>query len=433
MAETTNNKETNKPEESGKDVTQKENINETQAANETADAQSEPVTEGQETEWKKSTSTPQTAAGNQVTAKPQAGVVKQGKILLGCGMFVLGVAIGIGGTLLVQNQPWKNIGSSVPKRSYDVDKCVKLGDYDGIKVSLAASDEDLQSEIDNLIDENTTYEQIKNRKVKDGDKIYAKFDGYVNNKLLEDASGEEYISIGEDEFVEGFDKAFIGAETGKEITFKISIPEGTYGDDSIDGKEVTFKATVQYICGNEIKPEWNDDFVQSISDFKTTDEYLADLKQQMEQENEEGKQDFAWTQVLEASKVTKYPDDLLEAARDEVLQGYYDMADMYGMSHDEIFQSWGRADEADFVKNDLEELAQDTVKETLVAEAIAKAEGINYSDDEYNEIVSDEYEYNSDSYDSKEDYEKDNREYLQGMALKTKVQEWISKRAKFSK
>lgn len=354
-------------------------------------------------------------------------------VAIGCGLFVLGAALGVGGTLLVQKQPWKDIGSSSElKKDYDLDKCVTLGDYKGITVSLAVSDEDIQSEIDNLIEENTTYEQKKGT-VKDGDKIYAKFDGYVNGKKMDDTCGEETIDIGSGDYIEGFDKGFIGAKTGKAFEFKVDVPKDTYGDDSIDGKTVTFKCTVEYICGNEIVPEWNDDFVQSVSEFKTTDEYKADLKKQLEEENESSKQDFAWTQVLDNSKVNEYPVELMKAAKEEVLQGYYDMADMYGMSRDEIFQSWGREDEADFVANDLEGLAQDSVKETLVTEAIAKAEGINYSDDEYQNTVSEEYEYNQDEYDSKEDYEKANRGYLKGLALNNKVQEWIAGKAKFTK
>ena len=85
--------------------------------------------------------------------------------------------------------------------------------------------------------------------------------------------------------------------------------------------------------------------MQSISDFKTAKEYEADIRTELAKENENNKQDFAWTEVLENAKVKKYPEELLEDAKQEVLQGYYDMADMYGMSHDEIFQSWGSENE----------------------------------------------------------------------------------------
>lgn len=348
------------------------------------------------------------------------------------GMLILGIALGVGGTLLVQKQPWSKITQENTGADYDANKCVRLGDYKGIKVSLAVTDDDVQQEIDGLIQDNVTYEQKKGT-VQEDDKIYAKFNGYIDGKKVDDTCGEEVIELGSDQFVKGFESAFVGAKTGKQITFKINIPKETYGDDTIDGKEVTFKATVKYICGDEIVPTWNDKFVQSISDFKTAKEYEADIRTELAKENENNKQDFAWTEVLENAKVKKYPEELLEDAKQEVLQGYYDMADMYGMSHDEIFQSWGSENEEDFVKNELDEQAKQAVKEKLVVEAIAKAEGINYSDKEYKDLVAEEYQYNTEKYDSEAEYEKKNRESLKDNALSSAVQKWIAKHATFSK
>lgn len=43
--------------------------------------------------------------------------------------------------------------------------------------------------------------------------------------------------------------------------------------------------------------------MQSISDFKTAKEYEADIRTELAKENENNKQDFAWTEVLENAKV----------------------------------------------------------------------------------------------------------------------------------
>ena len=66
-------------------------------------------------------------------------------------------------------------------------------------------------------------------------------------------------------------------------------------------------------------------------------------------------------------------------------------------------------------------------------EAIAKAEGINYSDKEYKDLVAEEYQYNTEKYDSEAEYEKKNRESLKDNALSSAVQKWIAKHATFSK
>ena len=316
---------------------------------------------------------------------------------------------------------------------YDVQDCVELGQYKGIKVSIAVTKEDIQAEVESLLEENVTYEQKKGT-VQDGDMIYADFAGYVDGKKVEETSDSDYIEIGTDDWLEGFSEAFIGAETGKEFSFDVDVPEDTYEEASVDGKRVTFKATVKYICGDEIMPEYNDDFVKSISDgeHQTTDEYNAYLKQELASEYEAEKSEYSWSDVLDGSKVKAYPENMLKAAKDRVLQEYYDMADLYGMSHDEIFQSFGRENEQDFIDQDLTELAQDTVKEQLVVRAIAAKEEINYTKEEYAEIVEEEYAYNSEAYDSKEEYEKADRAYLEETALQTVVKNWIAEHAEFT-
>lgn len=357
------------------------------------------------------------------------------------GVFVVGALIGVLIMSIVLGGRGKESKSDEKKNSeiqtvsgnYDVQDCVELGPYDGIKVSIAVTQEDIEAEVESLLDENTTYEQKKG-KVQDGDMIYAEFDGYVDGKKVESTCGSDYIEIGSEDWLEGFSEAFVGAETGKEISFDIDVPKGTYGDDEIDGNKVTFKATVKYICGDEIVPEYNDEFVKSISDseFKTVDEYNAYLKEELASEYEAEKAEYSWSDVVESSKVKAYPENMLEDAKKQVLQEYYDMADLYGYSHDEIFQTFGRENEQDFVDKDLDELAQDTVKEQLVVRAIASKEKINYTEQEYADIVEEEYVYNSDAYDSKEEYEKADRAYLEETALQTAVKNWIADRAEFT-
>ena len=209
------------------------------------------------------------------------------------------------------------------------------------------------------------------------------------------------------------------------------MPEGQYGDDELDGKTITFKAKLLYICGDSIIPEYNDEFVEAISEYKTVEEYNEYLAKKIEKDYKEDKLELAWSEVYDSSEVTHYPEPLLKSAQTEVLNGYYDMADIYGVSHDEIFQQFGCDDEEDFKETQLEELAQDTAKDTLVAEAIANKEGISYTEQEYNDVVKDEYEYNTDTYDSKKEYEKDNKEYLERIALMNVVKEWLGENTTF--
>ncbi len=315
---------------------------------------------------------------------------------------------------------------------YNANECVKLGKYKGLTISLAPTEDDLQYEIDSLIEEHTEYEQKKGM-AQEGDMVFAEFEGYIEGKKRDTTCGEDYVEIGSGLWVNGFEDAIIGMQCGQEKEFSVQIPDGYYGDEEIDGHTVDFKLTLKYICGESIVPEYNDEFVRSISNYKTTKEYDAYLKKKLLDESEDEKLEYVWSEVMEASKVEKYPKTLLAASRKEVLQGYYNLADMQGMSHDEIFQSWGCEDEKDFVKTQLPDLEKDTAKEMLVAKAIAENEKLSYTTEDYEDLLKEEYENNSDVYDSKEAYEKENKNYLEKTALMNVVKEWLGEQTNYTK
>lgn len=326
----------------------------------------------------------------------------------------------------------KQIEKEKSGKYYEVAKEVTLGKYKGLEISLVPTEEDLQNEIDSVIQEYTNYEQKKGT-AHDGDMVYGEFEGWIGGEKMDELCGSDYVDIGAMEWLEDFENAFIGMKTGKTKKVSIKIPQGTYGNDRIDGKTVKFKLKLKYICGDAIEPDYNNEFVQSISDYKTVEEYNEHLKEELVKDAEEERAEYAWSEVLEKSDIKNYPEDMVAAAKEEVLQGYYDMADMQGYTHDEIFQSFGSADEQDFVDNQLEELALDTVKEIMVAQAIANKEGISYTEKEYKSLLEEEYENNEYSYDSEEDYEKNNKNYLENTALIEKVKSWIDKNTTYER
>ncbi len=313
---------------------------------------------------------------------------------------------------------------------YNVNEYIEVGDYKSLNVSIAVTQDDIDAEIDDLKEQNTIYEQLGGT-VRDGDMIYADIVGYINGRRAGDTCTRDYVIIGSGDWPEGFEEALTGAKTGKTAEFTLQIPNGTYGNDEIDGKDVLFKVKIEYICGDSIVPEYNDDLVQSVSEYNTTDEYNEYLRQKLLKENEADKGEFAWTDFLEICKVKEYPKDMMKEARKMVLQGYYDMAVVYGCQKEEVFEMFGYASEDDFKKTDLEELVQDTVKENLAAMALAELEGISYTEEEYNEIVNEEYSYNEEEYSSKDDYEKKNEQALKNETLMKAVKNWLAENVLF--
>ena len=340
-------------------------------------------------------------------------------------LFAAGIGIGLG---------IPSIKKSIDKKEVTEENVldyIDIGDYKSLDVSIGVTKEDIEMEIDDLREQNTIYEQLEGT-VADGDMVYADITGYVDGKRADDACTMDYVYVGSGEWLDGFEEALIGTKTGSTAEFTLSIPKGTFGDKLIDGNDLLYKVRIEYICGDPIVPEYNNDFVQSISDYNTVDEYNDYLKNKLLKENEADKAEFAWTELLSICKVKEYPESMMESARDEVLQGYYDMAELYGCSKDEVFQSFGYGSEDEFRESDLEELAKDTVKERLAAQGMAKLENITYAQEEYEAVVADEYSYNKDNYNSKEEYENKNKETLENIAIMNSVKSWLAENIKFS-
>lgn len=353
--------------------------------------------------------------------------LKNKKVWIGAVCVVGLILIGGAGLLL-----WSKNHMVNEKLDYDPTKYITIGDYKGIQVSLEVTDEDVQDEVDSILEDHASYQELTGT-TQTGQTIRASFEGYVDGTKKEDTCGEDYVELGSGEWLDGFEENLTGVNTGDSVVFTVPVPEGTYDDPSIDGKEVEFHATVLYICGEEVLPEYSDDFVKSISKkYKTTAEYNAYLKKKLHKENEEQKAEYAWSDVLETCEADNYPKSLLKDAKKEVLQGYYDMAQVYGCSKEEIFPMFGYNSEEEFVKSDLVSLAEDTAKEYLAAEAIAQMENISYTQDEYDKYVKEQYEDMTDEYDSQKQYEKKNRAYLERQMLMEKVKQWISGHAKYS-
>ena len=209
--------------------------------------------------------------------------LKNKKVWIGAVCVVGLILIGGAGLLL-----WSKNHTVNEKLDYDPTKYITIGDYKGIQVSLEVTDEDVQDEVDSILEDHASYQELTGT-TQTGQTIRASFEGYVDGTKKEDTCGEDYVELGSGEWLDGFEENLTGVNTGDSVVFTVPVPEGTYDDPSIDGKEVEFHATVLYICGEEVLPEYSDDFVKSISKkYKTTAEYNAYLKKKLHKENMRG-------------------------------------------------------------------------------------------------------------------------------------------------
>ncbi len=310
-----------------------------------------------------------------------------------------------------------------------VDEYVTLGEYKGLPVEYLipeVTDEDVEMYIQGELEENAEYKDITDRPVQDGDSVNIDFTGKIDGEEFEGGSGEDYdLLLGNGEFLEDFEANLIGKNSGETVTFNTTFPEDY--DEELGGKEAEFTVTINSISEVVIQ-EYNDAYVASVSDCKTTAEYEAQKKEELlesEKENsllEAG--ESALSQAVENAQVTGYPQDLYDTLYTEAEENYKLFAEFMGMEYEDFLAEYIGTD-------DLGDEVLEQVNETLVVQAIAQKEGLEVKDADYEAEANKMAEV--EGYDSLESYEEDyGKDYIQRQLMRNKVLNFLYESAEVS-
>lgn len=263
---------------------------------------------------------------------------------------------------------------------YVAEECVKLAEYKGIEVDCKVSDEEIEEKIQSELQEHSTVNQIKDRACKLGDKVNIDYSGKVDKKKFDGGTAsDQTITLGNSGYISGFDDGVAGMKPGEKKDLELKFPDD-YHEESLKGKDAVFSVTLNYIS-EEIVPELTDEFVTSNTEQKTVEEYRENIRQQLLKEKKESVAKEVYFQVMDKSEVTKYPESLVNAYKEQ--SDFYFrniVAPQYG-DFSSFLQMNNNITEDEY-KEELEKMAQYYAKIQLVTEAIAAKEGITVTDEE---------------------------------------------------
>ena len=263
---------------------------------------------------------------------------------------------------------------------------VELGEYKGVEVTKAdaeVTDADVEEELKKVQDQNSRTVSVEVRAVKDGDMTVIDFEGFIDGEAFEGGKGENYpLTIGSHSFIDTFEEQIIGMNIGEEKELNVTFPED-YHAENLKGKPATFKVTVKEIKEKQL-PELDDDFAQDVSDFDTLAEYKDDLKKKIaerkESEAKAKKESEAIEKVVEAAKMD-IPQAMIDTQVNRMLEDFAMRLQQQGLSVEQYFQYTGMT--ADKIMEEMKPEAVKRIKNSLVLEAVAKAENIEVSEEEF--------------------------------------------------
>ncbi|MBQ6496023.1 MAG: trigger factor [Firmicutes bacterium] len=312
------------------------------------------------------------------------------------------------------------------------DKVIKVGKYEGLKGTLTTvkvSNKDVQDEIKQRVKDAATTKTVKKGTVKKGDTVVIDYVGRIDGKKFDGGSAKQQeLKIGSGKMIPGFEKALIGQKIGDTCTINVTFPKD-YQSKDLAGKDAEFEITI-HSKKQKVKYKYDMDFIKKVSDCKTKKEYEKSVKKELKEEAEEQAEsslkEELWAQVLEKTKVKKYPKDLLKQEIEIQKAQYANMASQYGTTPEAL----------GITEDQYKTFAKDSLKEKLALHAIAKKEHIKVKRSDKQEFY-DEILENSDMTEdqfeevvgmSVEDYVKAN--YYDIQILRNKVLDFVRENAK---
>lgn len=267
---------------------------------------------------------------------------------------------------------------------------VTLGKYKGVKVEkidTAVSDEDVDKAVEEERERNARSIAVTDRPVKDKDDIILDFEGFVDGVAFNGGKGENYpLTIGSGQFIPGFEDQLIGKAIGTECEVNVTFPED-YQAEELKGKAAVFKCTVKEIKEKQL-PDLDDEFASEVSEFDTLDEYKADVRKNLEDkkqaEAKNAKEDAVIKAIIEDAKMD-IPEAMIETQKRQMLEEFAQRIHSQGLNFNQYMQFTGMT--AEQMMEQVAPQAMDRIQSRLVLEAVAKAENLTATDEDFDKEV----------------------------------------------
>ena len=256
---------------------------------------------------------------------------------------------------------------------------VKLGDYKGIKIDKVeynVKDDDVTSEVNRLLEQHATEENVEGRPAKNGDITVIDYSGSIDGVKFDGGTAEKQnLTLGSGMFIPGFEEQVEGMNIGETKDIKVKFPDD-YGAENLKGKEAVFTVTLHEIKEKKL-PELTDEFIKDKTGSETVEAYKASVKEKLEKANaqraEREIEDNIIKAITEKSEV-EIPDSLVEREIDNMVQQASYRLMYQGLKFEDYLKYTNQT--MDAYREGLKESAKDHVKTQLVIDKILTDEKI---------------------------------------------------------
>jgi len=266
---------------------------------------------------------------------------------------------------------------------------VKLSSFDKISIQkedIKVTASDVKNEIMRIQENQAKLNVVKNRKSKKNDFLVVDSEGYIEGKAIEGSKVEKQLIQLSKNTAPEFNDKLIGCSAGDEKEIKILVPKDVK-DKKIAGKEIIYKVKVIEIKEKEL-PELNEDFVKTMGNYKTLDDFKKDIKDKLEKQvgivNKNNYERKLLGKVTEVCEV-KVPKVLIEREMKYMMKSLEDDLKAKDLSLPDYYKSIKTDEEK--VKKEYEIVAEKRIKQELVLDKISQVENLQVTENEVKDKI----------------------------------------------
>jgi trigger factor len=287
------------------------------------------------------------------------------------------------------------------KASFEVLPEFNVTGYQEISVEkpdTSVSEDEVEKALQQLREQNASFNAIEDRSLQDGDFAQVAFRGTPKATAGQETEGQAaeknegqqpvnmddvMVEVGGSNTLPAFTENLRGATPNEERTFDVTYPED-FSDARLAGKTFEYSVTVKGVKQKHL-PELNDDFAKELGQFADLNELRQRVRENMEAEKKhkaehEGK-DKIVDELLKQNEIA-VPESMVEHQIDVRLERGLRALAQQGMRPEDMKKmDFGR------LRAGQRDQAEREVRVALMLEKIADKESIEVSDDELNSEV----------------------------------------------
>ena len=292
------------------------------------------------------------------------------------------------------------------------------------KADIEPTEAEIQTQIDTLLNQYATPQNITDRAAQSGDTVNIDYSGTVDGVAFNGGTYQGYdLTLGSGSFITGFEDQIVGHNTGDTFDVTVTFPDGydasTDSDGNtveLSGKEAVFRVTVNSIS-EPVTPELTDEWVDSTfgtgDDVHTVEALRTYFSDALYDQNLE---DAIMDSLLDNAAFKDLPSEVPGYYACMFLNYYYQLASYYSSDLDTIAQAQGYTD-ANAMLGASDTVITHLAKQDLLYQAIAESQGIEPTQEQLDAAAA---SYSGSSYG-------DN--FVHQTALQTAVMEWLKTNA----